>query len=275
LKHLSLLHKISVSFLYIILSVPASGGNPYNYSSGAAETGMGKLCITHIGFSSSLQNQALLAENKAYCLGFTYENRFSLGELGTRSAAVIVPAGKASIAAIYSTYGYSDFKRSMSGIACGLKLSDKIDAGVQADYFNERIAGDYSNNQAVTFEAGLIIKPKENVFIGFHLFNPLPQSLRKYYLPSTLTIGAGTIINKTLFAGIETEISTGGKLTLRTGFEYQTVQKIVLRGGFCSENNSFGFGLGYLAKTIQFDIGFQTHDRLGITSCVSIIFKFR
>ena len=45
----------------------------------------------------------------------------------------------------------------MTGLACGMKLSDKISAGVQVDYFSERTSGEYNNNQSVTFETGLLV----------------------------------------------------------------------------------------------------------------------
>jgi hypothetical protein len=48
-----------------------------------------------------------------------------------------------------------------------------------------------------------------------------------------------------------------------------------LRGGYCSDNNAFSFGLGYLVKIVQMDIGFVTHENLGVTSSVSLIFKIK
>ena len=122
----------------------------------------------------------------------------------------------------------------MTGLACGMKLSDKIAAGLQVDYFSERTSGEYSNIQSVTCEAGLLITPSENTRIGIHLFNPVPNSLRKSFLPTSLRIGAGTNLNKLLFTGIEAEMSTGSKLIFRTGFEYEAAKKLWLRGGFSS-----------------------------------------
>jgi hypothetical protein len=273
LKQLSSLLKISVSILLIFFSLTASGGDPYRPSAGAGEAGTGYVCIMKKDFWSSFHNQAALAYNNSFSLGFNYENRFSIKELGTRSIGMAIPAGKASLAALYSQFGYTDFKRDVTGLACGMKLSDKISAGLQVDYFSERTSGEYDNNQSVTFEAGLLVTPKENIIIGIHLFNPVPNSLRKTYLPTSLRIGAGTNLNKLLFAGIEAEMSSGSKLIVRTGFEYEAAKKLWLRGGFCTDNNSFSFGLGYLAKIVQMDIGFVTHEKLGVTSSVSLIFK--
>lgn len=273
MKQLSSLHKISVSAFFIFLSLTASCGDPYRPSAGAGEAGMGSVCIMKNGFWSSFRNQALLATTNSFSFGFNYENRFAIKELGTRSVGVTLPVGKASLGAVYSHFGYSDFKRDMSGLACGLKLSEKIYAGVQIDYFSERTSGEYDNNQSLTFETGLLIKPSENTRIGVHLFNPVPNSIRKTYLPTSLRIGAGSELSKVLFAGIEAEISSGSKLIMRTGFEYEAAQKFWLRGGFSTNNNSFCFGLGYLTKLAKLDIGFVTHNKLGVTSSISLIFK--
>lgn len=273
MKQLSSLLKISVSAFFIFLSLTASGGDPYRTTAGAGEAGMEYVCIMKTGFWSSFQNQASLAFNNSLSFGFNYEDRFAIKELGTRSVGLTIPAGKTSIGVIYSSFGYSDYKREMTGLACGLKLSNKISAGVQIDYFSEKTVGEYNNNQSLTFESGFIFRPVENIRIGVHLFNPLPNSIRKNYLPTSVRVGAGTDLNKSLFAGIETEMSSGNKLIIRTGFEYEAAKKLWLRGGFSTDNNSFGFGLGYLSKIAKLDLGFTTHERLGVTSSVSLIFK--
>lgn len=273
MKQLSSLLKISVSVLFIIFSLTASGGDPYRSPAGAGEAGTGYVCVMRDSFWSSFHNQASLAFNTSSFIGFNYEDRFSIRELGTRTAGFIMPAGKSSLAAIYSHFGYTDFRRDMLGVACGMKLSQTISAGIQLDYFSERTSGEYYFNQAVTCEAGLMIITSENTKIGIHLFNPIPNSLRQTFLPTSLRIGAGTYLNKLLFAGVESEMSTGSRLIFRTGFEYEAVKKLWLRSGFSTDNNSFSFGLGFMVKVVQIDMAFVTHEKLGITSSVSLIFK--
>ena len=275
MKQLSSLLKISVSVLFVFFSLTSTAGDPYRPSAGAGEAGTGYVCIMKNGFWSSFHNQAALAYNNSFSLGFNYENRFSINELGTRTAGFIIPAGKASLGAVYTHFGYTDFKRDMTGLACGMKISEIISVGIQVDYFSERTSGDYNNNQSVTCEAGLMLNPSENISVGLHVFNPVPASIRKTYMPATLRIGAGTYLNKVLFAGVETEMSKGSKLILRTGFEYEPAKKLMLRGGFSTDNNSFSFGLGYLVNIVQMDIAFATHENLGVTSSVSLIFKIK
>ena len=254
------------------MSVKGFAGDPFSFMAGARQAGMAHVCVMNSDLWSSFHNQAGLAFNKSLSFGFNYENRFSIKELGTRSAAITIPAGRASFGAVYSHFGYSDFRRQMVGLACGMPLSDIIAAGVQIDYFSERTSGEYNNNQMLTCEAGIVISPSENLRLGMHVFNPVPNSIRKSDMPTALRAGAGVILSKELFAGVETEMSTGHKLVIRTGFEYAAAGKLMMRGGFSTENNSFCFGAGYRAGPSFIDFAFTTHERLGITSSVSIIF---
>jgi hypothetical protein len=268
---LSSLLKIPVSVLFILFSLSASAGDPYRTTAGAGEAGTGYTCITKEGFWSSFHNPSLLGYNKSLATGFNYENRFGISELGSRTAGLIVPAVKTSIGVLYSHFGYSDFSRDMIAVASGMKLSEKIAAGVQIDYFSQHASGGYETNRVVTFEAGLIFSTGDNTRIGIHLFNPLPNSIRKNFLPSVLTVGAGTLLGEQVYAGIEAEMSNMGKPLFRTGFEYNTNKNIWLRGGYCTDNNSFSFGLGYLLKFMKLDLAFVTHDKLGVSTSCSII----
>lgn len=275
MKQLSSLLKIPVSVLLIFLSLAASAGDPFRPSAGAGEAGMGYSCIVNRGFWSSFHNQALLSYNNSLSAGFSYENRFGISQLATRTAAIIIPSGKTFMSGIYSHFGYADYKRDIVGAGCGLRLSDKLFSGVQIDYISEKASGEYSNSGSLTFEAGLLVAISENTRLGVHVFNPLPNSLRKRDLPSCLRVGAATNFNELLSASVEAELSTGNSLIVRTGFEYEAFRKVWLRGGFCSENTSFSFGAGFLVKFAKIDFGFLTHEQLGITSVVSVVFNIK
>lgn len=236
---------------------------------------MGSFCLNRKSFWSGFNNQALLAFNKHYSFALGYENRYGISELGTLRTALTVPAGNTSLGLFFSHFGYSGFYRNTTGIACGMNLAGNLSAGIQVDCLSERTPGEYDNFQAVTFEAGLVLVPSDKIIAGFHIYNPVPNSLRKYFLPSSITAGAGIDLSKELFAGAEVEMSTGNKPVLRTGFEYEAVKQLWIRGGFSTENMSFTVGTGYLFKDIKLDLGFASHEKLGITSSVSVIYSFR
>ncbi len=269
------LHKISVSALAIFLFSSAFAGDPWIFSAGAGETGTGHSCVMKPGFWSAFHNQAMLPFNNSLSFGVNYENRFNISELGTRTAGLIVPAGKACLAGVYSHFGYSDFRRQAAGLACGLKLSERISGGIQIDYLAEKASGEYYERQLLTVEAGIFVLPNEKIRIGVHLFNPVPGSLRKSFLPSSIRAGAGIYLSKMLFAGAEIQMITGREPVVRMGLEYETLKNLWFRGGFSSENTSFSFGFGYQVKFVRIDLGFATHEKLGVTSSASLIFKIK
>ena len=139
--------------------------------------------------------------------------------------------------------------------------------------FQKEPQGNIIITSSITFETGLIASPSDNIKIGLHLFNPVPNSLRKNNQPVSISVGAGIDLSKILFAGAEAEMSTGSNLILRTGFEYEAVKNLWLRAGFSTRNNSFCFGTGYQIGIVKIDLGFATHEILGVTSSVSLIFK--
>ncbi len=269
------LHKIPVSLIVFSLSLALAGNNPYNLPAGAADAGRGSVCIMKPGFWSSFRNPALLASFPDFSAGINYENRFNISELGSRTAGLIIPAGKPSLGIIYSHFGFSHFSRQSCGIACGSLLWEKISAGIQIDYFFEKVSEKYENIHSVTFDGGLLIAAAENINIGIHVFNPLPNSLRRRTLPSSIRAGAGIMLNENLFAGAEAEMCTESKLTLRAGFEYGLTTALFVRGGFSSRNSSFSFGLGCNFDRLDLDIGFASHERLGITTTFSLVFLVR
>lgn len=224
-------------------------------------------------FWSSFYNQASLPYVKAGTFGINYENRFCIRELGTGTAGLIVPSGKTTLGAVCSQFGYRDFRRQAAAIACGMKLSEKISAGIQIDYFREAFPGTGNKTNTVTFEGGLLFELPGDVKLGMHVFNPVPNSARKNPMPAALSAGAGIQLNRFFFVSAEAGMITGRNIVFTTGLEYSATEKIRIRGGFRSGNNSFSFGFGYEHRHVRLDLGFAGHDRLGITSSASMIFK--
>jgi hypothetical protein len=271
-KQLFSLHKISVSVCIAFFPLVLRAGDPSFKPAGAAQAGMAYVTVMKTDLWSSFHNQASLAFQQGISCGISYENRFGIKEMGTCTASFAAKAGKAAIGAVYSHFGYTDFSRQMTGLACALPISGKIAAGVQIDWFNEKMYGEYNDRQALTFEAGLLITASENLRFGIHLFNPVPNSIRKNEMTSGIRAGAGLKLNSNILAGAELEMTTGGLTDFRTGFDYEAAKGFWIRGGFRTLNSSFSFGLGYRAKPAIIDIAFATHEKLGLTSSISITF---
>jgi hypothetical protein len=265
--------KLSVPVCFAFLPVTLLGADYHFMPAGAPQAGMAYVSVMKHDFWSAFHNQAALSFSRKPSFGSNYENRFGLPELSTCSAGLILPVPRATLGLIYSRFGYRDFRRDMAGIGCGLSLSHSVSAGIQIDCFTEKSYGDYASWYSVTFEGGLSVLLNEKTVLAFHFFNPVPGRFRQREMVSSLSTGIGIMPGKGLFAGVEADLSSSGEYDLRTGFEYELSEKVILRGGFRTEHSSFCFGLGYRLKPLSVDLAFSTHDRLGVTSSVSLVFN--
>lgn len=268
------LRRISVTTVIFLFALPLMAGNPYRLRYGAAETGMGTVTLTNPHFTGFFQNQALLAYNNSLGLGVNYESRFNLKELSFASFGCIVPFSGGSLGAVYSQYGTTDLRRIFGGIAIGLELGERVAGGVQIDYIGENVYDGYNDTHAVTFEIGTAIKLNEKTTFGANIFNPLPQQLRNSYLPSSISLGVGSYISDKVFMAAESLLTTGERIVVKTGFQFEVVRNLLLRGGYTTENNSFCFGVGYRLKPVKIDFSFLAHESLGRSSSISLLFLF-
>lgn len=268
----SRLQKIQLT-ICLLLTVPALyAQNPYRLSAGARQAGMAYSTTASTGFWNSFHNQASLAHMQNLALGINQDNRFGLAELSNKTFAFILPSGKGALGAVYSYYGYSEYNRHTAGLAYGMKFGKMLSAGVQADLFSTRSAGDYRNTNELTFEAGILFMPGSGLAIGLHTFNPLPNRLRDHEMPTVISLGAAYKFSGVFLTALDLEASSSGHNNLRFGMEYKAYGDFYVRGGLMTKPAGFSFGLGYSGRVFQGNLGFITHTNLGLTPSLSIVF---
>ena len=260
-----------ISTFFILLGVAVRSQEAYRFSAGAREAGLAYTTVATTGFWTSFHNQASLAYLNSLSLGVNQDNRFGLSELSNKTFGFILPTGHGSLGAIYSYYGNDDYKRHSAGLAYGLKINRMLSLGVQADLFSTRAALDYESTNELSCEIGALLKPSERLSIGLHAFNPLPNSIRELDMPTVLSLGIGYLFSGTFYTGIELESSSTGHNNIKLGMEYQFYGNFYVRGGLMSRPRGMAFGLGYSGGFFQGNLGFITHEDLGLTPSLSIV----
>ncbi len=264
-----------ISTFMALMSVAVHSQNPYRLSAGAREVGLAYATTSTTGFWTSFHNQASLAYMQKLSLGVNQDNRFGLSELSNKTFGFILPSGHGSLGAVYSYYGYTDYSRHSAGLAYGMKIGKILSIGVQADLFSTRRALDYENTNELTCEIGALIKPIRGLSIGLHSFNPLPNSIRKLDMPTVFTLGVGYLFSETFFTAIDLESSNTGHTNIRFGMEMKAYENFYLRGGLMTDPSGISFGFGYSGNVFQGNIGFITHENLGLTPSLSIVIFIR
>ncbi|MCD4769904.1 MAG: hypothetical protein K8R35_07045 [Bacteroidales bacterium] len=269
------LQKVIITLTFLVVSVAVSSQNVYRLSAGARQVGLSYATVTTSGFWSSFHNQASLGEIDRFSIGINQDNRFGISELSNKTFAFILPKGNGALGAVYSYYGYSEYNRHTAGLSYGMKLGQKLSVGIQADLFSTRGAGDYQNTNELTFETGLLFKPAENLRIGLHVFNPLPNTLRDHDLPTVVKLGTGYYFSSQFMACVELEAGNSVQTVLRVGSEYEILNNFFVRGGFMSNPIGYSFGFGYSGSFLRGDLGFITHENLGLSPSLSIVILLR
>lgn len=267
--------KIRLIILFILLSIPLRGQNPYRLAAGAREASMAYAASATKGFWSSFHNQALLGHYENFTLALNHESRFGLAELSNKTFGLIIPTGHGSLGAVYSYYGYSDFNRHTAAVAYGMKIGEHLAAGVQADLYSTRQWGNYSNYNEITFEAGLLWQPTNLLSLAFHLYNPLPPLLRSNDLPVMISTGVSYLFANRFLTAVEYEAGSNGFNTLKVGCEAELLDLLFLRGGLLTKPFGYSFGTGYRSRLFQADLSFITHENLGLTPSVSLLFNIK
>ena len=151
------LHKIPVSVLFIFLFSSASGSDPYFLAAGAAEAGMSYSCVMRTRILVIISQPGIASVQYSQLLLDSITRTDSiLASLEPDQRDLSFLPGRQCIGAIYNHFGYKDLTRHSAGLACGLKLSEKISAGIQTDFFSEKTAGEYNERRSLTFEAGFL-----------------------------------------------------------------------------------------------------------------------
>lgn len=264
-----------ITTIMALMSVAVHSQNPYRLSAGAREVGLAYATSATTGFWSSFHNQASLAYMSKLSIGANQDNRFGLAELSNKTFGFILPSAHGSLGAIYSYYGYTDYSRHSAGLAYGMKIGKIISVGVQADLFSTRRALDYENTNELTCEIGILVKPLKGLSVGLHTFNPIPDRIRELDMPTLITLGAGYIFSDTFLTVIDLESSDTGHTNLRIGMELEAYENFFLRGGLMSNPSGISFGFGYSGSVLQGNLGFITHENLGLTPSLSIVIFLR
>ncbi|MFT7611225.1 MAG: hypothetical protein ACI9J3_000167 [Parvicellaceae bacterium] len=264
--------------LYLVISLPlfSFAGNE-NWHLGARSAGMAHSSVTLYDVWSTHHNQGGLGWLENATAGVYFENRFAIKELNQMGASVAVPFKGGTFGLNYSGFGWSQYKENKVGLAYGMKLNDKISAGVQANFHSLRLGGNYGSSSALTVEAGIQARVTEELTIGVHIFNPTKTKLNEYNderIPTIMRFGAGYQFSDKLLITAEAEKDIEFDGIVRVGIEYMPGEKLYIRGGVATNPNIIAFGFGMKFDSFRADIASTYHQVLGFSPQVSLSFDF-
>lgn len=238
-------------------------------------TSLGAYTTQSLDAFSFTVNQASLASTDFFTAGLFGERRFLLNELASYQGAIVVPTKAGSFGFTGNYFGNNEYKETQAGLAYGRKVTNKLSAGVQFNYFSIHTNG-YGNTGAVNIEGGMLLQLTPQLIFGMHAYNPTSVSFgkdREERLPSVYTGGLGYEASDKFFCALEIKKQEDLPVSVNAGMQYQFNQQFFARAGMTSGNSVFYFGAGVQLKDFRIDATASVHPQLGVTPGLMLLFR--
>lgn len=245
---------------------------------GARQAGMGRTSVAMTDFWGVMNNQAGIALFERISAGISYENRFMLSELSSKSIGVIVPTKFGVLGISYHHEGFELYNEQKAGLVYARSFGKHLRIGLQLDYLQTTLGDNYGKKSSATFELGVQSDITEELTIGVWTFNPVRVKLADYdseKIQAIYRFGMQWKPSSHFVATIESEKNTSIKpVIIRGGLEYSIKDQFFIRAGTATKTEVFTLGFGFKSRYFAFDIAATMHESLGFSPQASLLFQF-
>ncbi len=220
-------------------------------------------------------NQAALARLKEISAAVYAEKRYNLKELSQYAATIGIPTSSGNFGISGDYFGDLSYNESGIGLAYSRRLSEKIDIGVQFNYYNIKSEG-YGSAFSVNAEGGIIFHLTESLNIGFHMYNPMGSPIGKSHeekLPAIYSAGFGYDVSSKVFIGATIEKQESEPLNLNAGLHYFFEERMSACAGISAATSSYYMGFGIGMKSLHLNMLASLHPQLGVTPGLLLTFN--
>jgi hypothetical protein len=221
-------------------------------------------------------NQAALAKIKQAGVGLYSEQRFLLSATNSYALSTALPTKLGNFGIQLNYAGFKNFNENKIGLAYARSLGEKVDVGVQFNYYSYRIPS-YGNASSINFEAGAIIHFTDKLNGGIHIYNPVGGKLSNTdneKLASAYRIGLGYDASENFFISGEIIKEEDKPVNVIAGFQFHFAKQFYARAGFISVSSTPFAGAGIGWKNMRLDVSGSYHPQLGFSPGILFIANF-
>ncbi len=245
---------------------------------GARDVALGNATVALVSSFSAFNNQGTLALLKEATFALDYQQPYLIDRFAIKSLALTIPTSLSNFAFTVRQKGIPGYSESRFGFAMAKKIGKNFSAGLQFNYFLVDFPEQGTNQGTFLIEFGVLFQTKNNLAIGFHLFNPSGSTIGSLNFQSKLPVIANTGISlkptSDLLIVSSIAYSDDKQLNIRMGIEYQFVDRFFVRVGISGKPIHHSAGIGYKCRYFATDVAFVHHETLGYTPSISLIFNF-
>ncbi|HET6557973.1 MAG TPA: hypothetical protein VFG54_11705 [Prolixibacteraceae bacterium] len=223
-------------------------------------------------------NQAGLAGIQRPVMGGTFQNRFLVKELSTSAGLFILPVQSSVFALSLYQFGKTAFRQEKLGIAYARSLNPRLQVGMQFNYYRYFMAEENKTVGTYGIELGCQYHLKKKTILGFHVLNPYKTAIKtysgEYNYPVRYTLGSWFQLSNSFGFVTELEKQWSFPLIVKTGFEYDILDKLMLRTGFSAKPYQLTAGMGFEVKHLKIDLAVAYNQYLGNSPSASFQYQF-
>lgn len=221
-------------------------------------------------------NAAALAQLKQSAIGIYAENRFLLPQFNLYTGSIGIKTKHGGVAFHGSYFGFDLFHQMQLSFAYGLSISQKVDVGVQFNYYTVQQANGYGTASSINGSIGAIFHLTEKVHLGINVYNPENSQLGNKGLPEKLpaqyTFGMGYDASDKVYVSAELVKEENFPASVNAGFQYRFQKQFFARLGIATATSNVYGGVGLAFDHYKIDIAASYHPQLGISPAVLLVF---
>lgn len=263
-------------FYFLIIFIFYNSPLVAQTDNGPRITAMGNAGVAMQDIWAAQKNQAGIANLDKVMIAIGYENRFSVKELGTQSAILVIPIKKIILGATFQSYGIDAYKEIKTGFSLAKSFGPKLLIGVNLNYHQLKIEN-YGNSKIFSVDVGLQYEAFPHLWLGTHISNPNQSKYglnNEQIIPAHIQFGASYIFSKQLIVSSEVEKILDNQADFKTGLEYKVVKIMALRGGISVNPFKQFAGFGIYYEKFNIDLAVASHPVLGYSSQIAVGYEF-
>lgn len=212
-------------------------------------------------------------------LGIDPEYSFSIGQslpfliknIGLSSIEGTIPLFPGSLHIALSSFGISGYRNFYHDLSYGLKLSEKLYAGIGFLYTHAAASRELNYLWSLSPKAGILFMPSPLLCFGIVVNSPVHVGNYPDYgpvFPSLASIGCSREFYENCFILAEISCNSAGKLQYKMALDYFPGKWISICTGYHSSPHSISFGTHVNTKNLRIYFAFAWTAVPGITPAI-------
>ena len=189
-------------------------------------------------------NPSGISKQKNMWIGISYQNRFLLKQLSTKSLAFILPIDRNVFAFSFSSFGYTKYFENTISFYYAINILEKLSTAINFNLFT------FNKLTKISFDISCIIQFKDYLNFGLSIVNPISEyitnssnKLLDSYIKAAFNYKI--IENTNIVLEIQPYLFIN-KFIYKLGLQYAAFKHFLINFGISSHFNLFSIGFGII-----------------------------